>query len=294
MSAVLRRQQDGPRLDGLLPARSRSMSPGTLPPPTVYLRGDLVDLGRTASTFGRIEAGLFAMVRADSRHHDAVIELRGTGSTMGEGGLLTHEFQRGATAFRALVPSRVRWLDPALVPASPPQDVVRAVLAVLAVRTRHQQDRAFRRCLQSTAQRVAESLVDLSHETSLGNGGSALEHIRRSDLAQIVGGNRSSVTTICSQFERRGWCRLLGRPGASIDAPALTLYAERGPRPVSERPHARLRASQESLWGLLTAVPANASTPRDPAAARALTSVPTGQRPFPCAPPTGFEPALPP
>jgi hypothetical protein len=98
---------------------------------------------------------------------------------------------------------------------------------------------------------VAETLVDLWPETVLGADDSALAHLSRFDLARIVGGNRSAVSVICSDFERRGWCRLLGRPGASIDPAPLGAYASNGLRPLAARPRDRLHRHQRALWRIL-------------------------------------------
>ena len=217
-----------------------------------YLPGQRVLEDDALLGFGRIDAGLVAAVRLDDRGQQAVIELRGTGETLGEASLTGSRPSRDESDLRALVPTLISWYQPS-IPMIPTQDVVRATLAVFAARTRQQQDAAFRRRQQSVSQRVAELLVDLWDETAYDENPRALSHLSRFDLAGIVASNRSVVSTICQEFERRDWCRAVGKAHAIIDPTALAGYASRGLPPLAERPRKRLLDYQRTLWDLVRA-----------------------------------------
>jgi len=195
--------------------------------PAVYLRGDRITPADLATHFGFLDAGLVAAVRTDARGQRAIIETRGAGATIGEDSLIGFRALDADLYFEALVPTRVRWVDAGSLHAGA-TDVSKAVMAVMAARVRQQQETAYRNRLQSLAQRVAHQLVALSHETVLGTDAPALEHITRFDLARIVGSNRSGVSKLCSGFETRGWCRIVGKSISVTDEPALTAYASRG------------------------------------------------------------------
>lgn len=215
--------------------------------PAIYLRGDLVARTDQARYFGQVEAGLLAAIRTDPRGQQAVVELHGAGATIGESNLLQHTSFEGDLVLEALVPTRIRWIDPASLGLAPDPTLTKAVLAVLATRTRVLHDIACRKRLQNIRQQVAQQLIDLWSETALGSDAPALHHISHFDLARIVGTNRSVVTKVRSEFRDREWCTIANHDIVELDIPALTSFAARGLTSLSDRPQERLRRRQAAL-----------------------------------------------
>lgn len=215
--------------------------------PAVYLRGDSVARSDQSRYFGQVEAGLLAAVRTDSRGQEAVVELHGAGATLGESNLLQHTRADTDLTLEAVVPTRVRWIDPSAIRTAPDPALTRAVLAVLATRTRVLHDIACRKRLQNIRQQVAQQLLDLWSETALGSDAPALHHLSHFDLARIVGTNRSVVTKVRSEFRHRGWCTLVNHDLVALDVPALHSFATQGLISLSERPQERLRRRQAAL-----------------------------------------------
>ncbi|GAB7007907.1 hypothetical protein JCM18899A_53860 [Nocardioides sp. AN3] len=217
--------------------------------------GARIGPARRESRLGRVEAGLVAVVRRDSREQEAVIEVRGAGAVIGVDGLIGHRGLGRSAMLEALVPTRITWVDVAPASETTPAPLLGAVMSVLAASTRQQQDAAWRRRTQSVPQRVAEQLVDVWAEEAHGQEGSALAHLTRKSLARIVGCNTSVLSTACGVFERRGWCRRLGRPDVELDVTALNAFASRGLPELSQRPLHRLRRHESTLWDLVTSHP---------------------------------------
>lgn len=242
-SAVMNR---GTRTGLVRPSRLRAAD-GPSPAPAIYLRGDLVARSDAAGYFGQVEAGLLAAVRTDARGQQAVVELHGAGATIGESNLLQHTDAETDLVLEALVPTRVRWVDPARIGSAPDPALTRAVLAVLATRTRVLHDIACRKRLQNVRQQVAQQLIDLWTETALGSNAPALHHVSHFDLARIVGTNRSVVTKVRSEFRDRGWCTIADHEIVELEIPALSAFATRGLASPGEHPQERLRRRQAAL-----------------------------------------------
>jgi CRP-like cAMP-binding protein len=217
--------------------------------PAVYLRGDRITPADLATHFGYVDAGLLAAVRTDPRGQEAIVEVRGAGATLGEDSLIGYRSLDAGTYFEALVPTRVSWIEPGSIQTDG-HALSKAVLSILATRVRQQQETAHRTRLQSLAQRVADQLVALSHETVLGSDETALHHLSRFDLARTLGTNRSAVSKLCTGFERRGWCHIDGKSITVTDEAALTSYAARGVTPSEDSIHERMLQHQQVLIDL--------------------------------------------
>ncbi|MBO0727912.1 MAG: hypothetical protein J2P57_01550 [Acidimicrobiaceae bacterium] len=102
------------------------------------------------------------------------MEVRAAGSTLGERNLVERGTYSAHHVLEALVPTRVSWIAPTPTIAEARPEVVKAVMPVLAARTRYQQDLTWRWRLQSVPQRVAAQLVDLWPETTLGSASAPL------------------------------------------------------------------------------------------------------------------------
>lgn len=252
ITSIRDRRADGRCDDWAWPARPSRRGESAGRRTSVYLRGDRIDRADLAHSFGHVDAGLIAGVRTDTRGQKIIVELRGTGATLSEDSLSGHRPSGADIDFEALVPTRVRWTDPATLVAPHGDELARAILAVIATRIRQQHETACRHRLQSLAQRVADQLVTLSHETVLGSDLSALQHLSRFDLARILGTNRSAVSKICTGFEHRGWCRIDGKSITLVDEAAMASFATRGLSPLDGELHERLLAHQGALIALAT------------------------------------------
>ena len=98
----------------------------------------------------------------------------------------------------------------------------------LLERNRHIEEDLLGHIFESSEQRLARTLLWLSHRGQHGKMPSILENIDQDTLAAIVGTTRPRVNYFMNKFRKMGWIQYAGGPGVTVN-PSLEAFLQNDP-----------------------------------------------------------------
>jgi CRP-like cAMP-binding protein len=208
----------------------------------------------------RVESGVVMTSRVDGRGNRRRVELVQAGGILGEGNIIGAEASTDTAV--AITPSRLSRLGGLAASGNFDVPTIMMLGAVLASRTRVQEENVTRLRRQYVSSRVAHLLCELAAPSPAEETGLRLVHgaITQPDLALMAWTTREAINECLGEFEGRGWLVRSGQARSPI-----RVFPERGLRAHSRRGDAaalsplssreRALAAQAALWDRLTRPP---------------------------------------